>query len=60
MVVKDMTTSKGVTISFLDDAYRDKTPAEQEALSRNAQRTAWRIAEAKARREREKENGTDH
>lgn len=44
-VVKEMVTSKGVHIRFLDDDYRDKTPEELEAVKREAQRTAWRIAE---------------
>lgn len=58
-VVAEFKTSKGVTIRILDDAYKDKTPEELARIRREAQVTAWRIAEAKARRALQKKGDQD-
>ncbi len=52
MIVSTYTTKNGVTIRFLDDGYRDRTPEQLERVREEIRRTAWRIAEAKAARQR--------
>ena len=45
MVVAEFKTSNGVSVSILDDAYRDKSEEELARIRRAAQVTAWRIWE---------------
>ena len=52
MVVDEFKTTQGVHIRILDDAFRGQTDEERERIVREARRCAWRIAEAKAARQR--------
>ncbi len=52
MVVDEFKTTQGVHIRILDDAVRGQTDEERELIVREARRCAWRIAEAKAARQR--------
>lgn len=45
------------TVSILDDEIRDVTAEEMDRRIAEVRRTAWRIAEAKARRERDAVGG---
>ncbi len=59
MVVEEFKTTQGVHIRILDDAFRGQTDEERERIAQEARRCAWRIAEAKARRERAEETNND-
>lgn len=60
-IVKEYTTPEETTIRFNDEAYRDKTPEELEAVMENIRRTAYEVLvealEMKAERARKAEQG---
>ena len=49
-VVMEYTTSNGVHVTFHDDAYKDKTEEEKEALRRNIDKTINELLANMARR----------
>ncbi len=51
-VVAEYKTDSGVTVRILDDAIAGVGQEEMERRIREVQRTAWRIAENEARRQR--------
>ncbi|MBQ7737309.1 MAG: hypothetical protein IJT62_05675 [Oscillospiraceae bacterium] len=51
-VVAEYRTDSGVTVRILDDAIAGVGQEEMERRIREVQRTAWRIAENEARRQR--------
>ena len=50
-VVEEFKTSNGVTVRIRDDYFKNNTPEDTARIIREAQRTAWRIAENVARRQ---------